>query len=225
MSIQQISKNLIKDSRECSSKLVFDNLDLVIDEYVNTGELTVIESRPAMGKTSFMLNIVAQMLKAGKRVLFISLELYANQIVGRLVPLFDNKTELANTDLIIDDSSCVDVDSLFNHKYIDNVDLVVIDYIGLLNLTKDTNSVFRDFSYILKRLKQLSVEKQVAVIVTSQLSRRAKEFSNFKEADNTINLYREPVYEENLDVNRIIESRVSKVGTDTEDVFYHHFGE
>lgn len=225
MAIHKMNKDLINHSKESCRKLEIDNLEPIIDEYVNAGELTIIESRPAMGKTSFMLNIVTQMLKQGKRVLFISLELCAYHVVERLLPLFENRNQLIESGLIIDDTACVDVDDLFNHEYIDNVDLIVIDYLGLLNLTNDNISTHRDFGYILNRLKQLSLEKQVPVIVAAQLSQRIKEYPRFMEADNTIRLYREPVFEENIDVNRIIESRACESDSNTEDRYYHHFGD
>lgn len=225
MAVQRINKALVNQAKRSTSKLVIDNLEPIIDKYVNSGELTIIESRPAVGKTSYMLNIVAQMLKAGKRVLLVSLELYASRIVGRLLPLFDNEKQFLESQLIIDDSTCMDVDSLINHECINDIDLIAIDYLGLLNLTNDSKPVQRDFGYILNSLKQLSVEKQIPVLAAAQISERAKEHPHFKEADNTIMLYRDSVFEKNVDVNRIIESRVSKAEANTEDRFNHHFGD
>lgn len=220
MAVQKINKSLLQVAKRHSRRILIDNLEPIIKKYINAGELIIIKSRPAMGKTSFILNIVAQMLKQGKRVLLISLELSAYQVVGRLLPLFESEKQLIESELIIDYTTYVNVDDLLNHKYIDDVDLVAIDYLGLMNLSNDNILKNRDLGSVLNYLKQLSVEKQISVIVSAQLSERTKEYPLFNEVDNTIILYHKPIYKGDVDINNIVESRVYK-GGETKNRFYH----
>jgi replicative DNA helicase len=49
------------------------------------GDLVIIAARPAMGKTSFALNMVQNLLDKGKGVAFFSLEMPAEQLMLRLL--------------------------------------------------------------------------------------------------------------------------------------------
>ena len=51
------------------------------------GDLVIIAARPAMGKTSFVLNIVENLLKQGDGVAFFSLEMPAEQLMLRLLAI------------------------------------------------------------------------------------------------------------------------------------------
>ena len=94
---------------------------------------------------------------------------------------------------------------------------------GLLYSNSDKIIKHRDFSCILNQLKQLSIEKQISIIVAAQLSQGAKEYPYFIEADTTIRLNRESIFIDNIDINRIIESKVYKKDFNKIDRYYHHF--
>ena len=65
-------------------KTGFNDLDNIIN--LSKGELIVIASRPAMGKSTFVLNILSHLaLKEKKRVLFFSLEDSNNNIINKLI--------------------------------------------------------------------------------------------------------------------------------------------
>ena len=65
-------------------KTGFKDLDKIIE--VNKGDLIVVASRPAMGKSTFVLNILSHLtLKENKNVLFFSLEDSKNQIINKLI--------------------------------------------------------------------------------------------------------------------------------------------
>ncbi len=49
------------------------------------GDLIIIAARPAMGKTSFVLNIAQKALQRGEGVAFFSLEMSAEQLMFRLL--------------------------------------------------------------------------------------------------------------------------------------------
>ena len=51
------------------------------------GDLVIIAARPAMGKTSFALNMVQNLLKKGRGVAFFSLEMPAEQLMLRLLSI------------------------------------------------------------------------------------------------------------------------------------------
>lgn len=63
----------------------FSDLDRVISG-LNKSDLIIVGARPAMGKTSFALNIARNVaLKAKKKVLFFSLEMTKEQLAQRLL--------------------------------------------------------------------------------------------------------------------------------------------
>ena len=65
----------------------FKDLDEIIK--VNKGDLIVVASRPAMGKSTFVLNILSHIaLEENKSVLFFNLEDSKESIINKQVELF-----------------------------------------------------------------------------------------------------------------------------------------
>jgi replicative DNA helicase len=62
----------------------YDELDKLLDG-LRKGNLIILAGRPAMGKTTFALNIVANLCKAGKKVVFYSLEMTQEEIYQKLI--------------------------------------------------------------------------------------------------------------------------------------------
>ncbi|MFI3250035.1 MAG: replicative DNA helicase [Eubacteriales bacterium] len=166
-------------------------------------ELILLAARPGMGKTSLALNLL---LHAGKHsnqsVAFFSLEMSRDQLAMRLIAaeaLIDSKklvtgrlTEadwegvisasdtLQRTQILIDDNASVTVAEIqAKCRLVDNLALVVIDYLQLMQSAgnRGTRGENRQqvVSEISRSLKLMAKDLQVPVLCLSQLSRRVEE--------------------------------------------------
>ncbi len=175
----------------------FDALDKKTTGF-NEGDLVIIAARPAMGKTSFVLNTALQNVENGDGVIFFSLEMPAEQLMMRLIsaktriPLqnvrkgdLDDKQwstvtkafeDLNTKKLFVDDSGAVNINQLRARvrKIAGNPDnkikMVIIDYLQLMSGT-GTKARHEEVSEISRGLKLLAREMNVPILALSQLNR------------------------------------------------------
>ncbi len=161
-------------------------------------DLIIVAARPAMGKTSFALNVAQQSaVKAGSSVIIFSLEMSKEQLGQRLLAMqarvemqklkqgdLDRKDwdritmaldELNNTKIVIDDTPGISLMEMRNKcrrlKAQQGLDLIVIDYLQLMSMQGKTDNRQQEISAISRNLKLLAREMDCALIVLSQLSR------------------------------------------------------
>ena len=161
------------------------------------GELTILAARPGMGKTSFALQLAVNASKNGSKSMFFSLEMNDLRLGNRILSLESNiplwrlnnaklqkedynriqnaVTKIDELPLWIDDSFSINpfeirtkARKLANQH---GLDLIVIDYIQLINPGISKGNREQEVSYISRSLKMLSKELNVPVIALSQLSR------------------------------------------------------
>ncbi len=165
---------------------------------LNRSDLLLIAARPAMGKTSFALNIALNVAKKYKScVAFFSLEMSREQLAMRLLAgesfvdsqkmatgkLEDDEwaklamasASLSQTDIRVDDNPSITVAEM-NAKLrrVENLGLVVIDYLQLMTGSgygKGGENRVNVVSEISRSLKIMAKELNVPVICLSQLSR------------------------------------------------------
>ena len=165
---------------------------------LNKSDLLILAARPAMGKTSFALNIGLNVAKKYRQtVAFFSLEMSREQLAMRLMSgesfvdsqkmatgkLSDDEWEklclasaaLSQTDIRVDDNPAITVAEM-NAKLrrVENLGLVVIDYLQLMNGSgygKGGDNRVQVVSEISRSLKIMAKELNVPVICLSQLSR------------------------------------------------------
>ena len=218
---------------------------------LHPGELIIIGARPAMGKTSFAMNIAgyASVVK-GKTVAVFSLEMPREQIVMRLLCsearvnmqkvrkgiLEDGEwTKLAkalgpisNAPLYLDDTSSLTPSQLRSRcrrLMMDHgLDLVLVDYLGLIHGDGRTESRNLEVSEISRQLKSIALELKVPIIACAQLSRANKDridkrpmLSDLRDsgsieqnADVVMFLHREEYYNPDTEDKNIAEVIVSK---------------
>lgn len=173
------------------------------------GDLVIVAARPAMGKTSFCLNIAlnASLLDKAKVAIF-SLEMPASQLVTRLlgsearVSISDLRAgrlgdddwnslgmavaKMAESEIFIDDSGEATVAQmraqLKRLKMESGIDLVVIDYLQLMtgSSLQAQQSRVQEVSAISRGLKIMAKELECPVIALSQLSRAAEQRSDHR---------------------------------------------
>ena len=172
----------------------FRSLDRVLAG-MGDSDLVIVGARPGMGKTSFCLNIGTNVAKqSGKAVAIFSLEMSADQLVSRIISseaLVDSyslrtgqlkpeewdhiaqaASSLAGCDILIDDTPGISVTAMkAKLRRVQNLGLVVIDYLQLMQSDRRIDNRVQEVSEISRSLKILAKELNVPVICCSQLSR------------------------------------------------------
>lgn len=165
---------------------------------LNRSDLLLIAARPAMGKTSFALNIALNVAKKyGQTVAFFSLEMSREQLAMRLLSgesfvdsqkmatgkLSDEEwsklamasAALSQTDIRVDDNPSITVAEMnAKCRRLDNLGLVLIDYLQLMTGSgygRQAENRVNVVSDISRALKIMAKELNVPVICLSQLSR------------------------------------------------------
>ena len=175
----------------------FTKLDEMISG-LNKSNLVLIAARPAMGKTSFALNIAHYAaMKAGAKVGIFSLEMSNEEIVNRiwfseaLVP--NNKirggnmqandwerltvalSKLSSSHIYVDDTAAVspmDMRAKCRRLMAEKgLDLVIVDHIQLMQSSRRTENRQQEITEISRSLKMLAKDLNIPVIALSQLSR------------------------------------------------------
>ncbi len=170
----------------------------LLDKYMtglNKSDLILIGARPAMGKTSFALNIARNVaVQAKKKVVFFSLEMGKEQLAQRILStearvesqkmrtgeLTDDDWQriaqatvsLNEAELYFDDTANITVPEMKARvRKMRDVDCVIIDYLQLMQGTKRTESRVQEVSEITRSLKLMAKDLKIPVITCSQLSR------------------------------------------------------
>ena len=145
----------------------FKKLDKYLE--IEKGDLFVVGSRPAIGKTAFLINLLINLSNNNFKCKFFSLELYEKDLKNRILKALRNDKEKANkifSNIIIDDESPIaDSNERIKNKIDKNVQVVLIDYLQVL--TVDHKNTKEN----LKALKKIAREKDVVIIVATQISR------------------------------------------------------
>lgn len=191
----------------------FIELDKLIGG-LKKGEMIIVAARPGMGKTTMCINIAEKAAtQYGKTVAFFTLEMTPVQVASRMLfakaRVDQQKTkkpdgiddrefeklaiameEIGKSDIYIDDTSMISVaeirGKLRRLKREKGLDLVVIDYIGLMQSSASqlNQSRQQQISEISRQLKGLAKELEIPVIVISQLNRASvKSEGKVKEPD------------------------------------------
>jgi replicative DNA helicase len=214
-------------------------------------DLVLIAARPSMGKTAFGLNVATNAaLKAKAKVAIFSLEMSKEQLVQRMIAatahvdlqkiISGNLTEdewlqiinsmgpLSQADIYIDDTAGISLTEMRAKcrrlKIEKGLDLVVIDYLQLMQLDVRTENRQQEISAISRGLKGLAKEMECPVISLSQLSRAPELRSDHRpmlsdlresgaieqDADVVMFLYRDEYYNEESEKKNIGEVIIAK---------------
>ena len=219
---------------------------------LNKSDLVLLAARPGMGKTSMALNILLDAGKrSGKKVAFFSLEMSREQLALRLISgecFVDNHKlvtgklneedwekvaiaadALTQSNILIDDDSTVTVaDINAKCRRVEDLGLVVIDYLQLMQAaggkTRSGDNRQQIVSDISRSLKIMAKELNVPVLCLSQLSRANESrtdkrpmLSDLREsgaieqdADIVLFLYRDGYYNKDTDNPNLAECIIAK---------------
>ena len=214
-------------------------------------DLLLIAARPAMGKTAFALNLVQNAaLKGDASVAVFSLEMSKEQLVQRMVAaqssvelkkiktgtlaandwprITDGMAVLSGAKIHIDDTPGIKISELRSKcrklKIEKGLDLVLIDYLQLMEGEGQNESRQQEIAKISRSLKILAKELDCPVVALSQLSRAPEQRADHRpmlsdlresgsieqDADIVMFLYRDEYYNPDTERKNIGEVIVAK---------------
>ncbi len=162
---------------------------------LNKSDLLILGARPGMGKTAFALNIARNVaVDQKKTVCFFSLEMSRDQLAQRLlsseagIPSAKLRTGeldpdewtrlaqagdvLSKAPIYLDETSGITVQEMKAKLLrMKKVDLVVVDYLGLMKSAKRTENRVQEVSEITRNLKIMAKDLKIPLLVCAQLSR------------------------------------------------------
>lgn len=158
-----IIKNKDADTETISTG--FKQLDKLTQGF-RKSDLIYIGARPAMGKTTFAVNLAENIALAGKKCAFFSLEL-SDEMLSK-------KFSTANSDMeiYIDDKPGITVSEMKQKvKDLKDVDCVVIDYFGLIRPEIKRADRMQECHDISRKLKKMANELDIPIICTTTVAR------------------------------------------------------
>ena len=214
-------------------------------------DLVLLAARPSMGKTALMVNIATNAaLKANATVAMFSLEMSRNQLSQRILSslshvdlmkiisgdlateewtkVIETMTYLNEMAIYIDDTAAItplEVKAKCRRlKAEKGLDLVVIDYLQLMEVGGRAESRQQEISAISRQLKGIAKELDVPVIALSQLSRAPEMRADHRpilsdlresgaieqDADIVMFLYRDEYYNPDTDKQGLGELIIAK---------------
>ena len=164
------------------------------------GQLIIVAARPAMGKTSFALNLASNAaVQYDKKVGIFTMEMESNELLMRLMSSasevsMDNMLKgfgmnqkkmlriagaaevLSGTGIYIDDSGAntiLDIRAKTRRlkAELKGLDIIIIDYMQLMSASRNRENRQQEISEISRYLKILAKELGLPVIALSQLNR------------------------------------------------------
>lgn len=215
------------------------------------GDMVLIAARPSMGKTAFALNIAQYAaVRDGKTAAIFSLEMSKEQLVQRMlcseanidmlklrtgnlddedwVRLARAAGPLASAKMYIDDTPGISITEMRSKcrrlKIEHGLDIIVIDYLQLMQGRGRSENRQQEVSDISRSLKALAKEMESPVIALSQLSRAPEARADHRpmlsdlresgsieqDADVVCFLYRDEYYNKETDKKNIAEVIIAK---------------
>lgn len=213
-------------------------------------DLILIAARPATGKTAFALNLAQNAAKKNRSVALFSLEMSKTQLAQRILSA-TSKVEMKNIksgDISEEEwQKIIDGISMMNEYKIQindsaginaaqirslcrklkmqkGLDLIVIDYLQLMQGSLRTENRQQEISNISRNLKILAKELDCPVVALSQLSRAPEQRTNHRpmlsdlresgaieqDADVVMFLYRDEIYNPDTDKKNVTEVIIAK---------------
>ncbi len=177
----------------------FGDLDRLTGGF-RPGQFIIIAARPAMGKTSLALNIASHAaVNMGKKVAIFTMEMASDEVIMRmfssaaevnmdamlkgytmneekLIRIMQASEVLSAKPIYIDESGTntpleIRAKTRRLSADIDGVDLIIIDYLQLMTLTKERDNRQQEISEISRALKILAKDMKIPVVALSQLNR------------------------------------------------------
>ena len=197
--VQERFMNIVEGNEITGIPSSLQIINKVFGGWQNT-DLTIVAARPAMGKTSFMVQQIVDAASQGKSVGVFSLEMSSEQITSKILTNFTQipnssvlrkglsqneikayfrmKEDLVRLPIHIDDTPGISIQNLkIKAKMMKmrfKIDILLVDYLQLITFEKAYNRE-QEISTISRGLKAVAKELEIPVIALSQLSRKVEQ--------------------------------------------------
>lgn len=260
--LRQINELTLADGKITGVSTGLNVVDNKLSGLQNS-QLILLAARPAMGKTALGLTMAWNAAKIGKSVAFFSLEMSTYQLNQRLLSmvslvslesiingsirdddwtlLIDATKKIVKADLYVDETPGIRLSEMKSKlkrlKAERGLDLVVIDYLQLMQADGRQENRQNEIASISRGLKSLSKELNCPILSLAQLSREADKRADHKpilsdlresgaieqDADVVMLLYREDYYDEEVEPNqaKVIFAKHRNGATGTVDLFFN----
>lgn len=228
------------------------------------GELILIAGRPSMGKTTISLNILENIGLSGQRGLMFSIEMPEQDVLEKMISSIGeiNYGNLRNgaiteiekvrlkhalerinqLDIIVDDTSIVDVDYIRKIAYRAHkespLSVILVDYLQLMEIRPNPGQSKSDaIGEVTRGLKLLAKSLKVPIVLLSQLNRDLEKRPDKRpinsdlrdsgsieqDADVILFVYRDVVYNQGTADKDLAEIIISKQRRGAIGTVYTHF--
>ena len=197
--IQEEMDDTVDSIQDDESKLIktgFDGIDILAGG-LTRGEITVVGGRPGHGKTTFLVNLLANMVGAGYRCVLFNRELPNSELLKKLIALESGKLSYSMIRKGIFDGTGIKelertkqfIVKKYNSKMLrmyDNIrdfakasaevkkfkpDVILDDYIQLISPTRQIEQRRLQLESLVNDYKWLAKEHKCVVVLASQLNR------------------------------------------------------
>lgn len=174
-------------------------LDAVLGGGIRGGKLCVIGARPSVGKSALGLFIAMNAAHEGKQVLVVSLEMDEAEIYARVLARYsgvavdviearsftndqieravESYGDIAMMQLSITTRATTPAQLraiALRQRQQKGLDLIVVDYLQLMNSGQKTGNRTEEVGQISRQLKQLAMELRIPVIAMTQMNRQSE---------------------------------------------------
>lgn len=164
---------------------------------LENGNLVYLGARPAVGKSAFGMTIAMNVARSGKRVLVCSLEMsdiqYAQRIASEITGI--SSADIKDGSMTeeqwqvfgdaMNEMSGMNIGFAFDTKYVEDlyslcmrekdnngIDLLLVDYIQIMDTKRRTENDNIRLSVISAKLKQLAMDLKIPVLALAQVKRQ-----------------------------------------------------
>jgi replicative DNA helicase len=200
--IDDIEEKLKKGQKTSGKPSGWRFIDYYLGGY-NDGDLIIVAGRPGMGKTAFAFGLGLDFAMLGNSVLFFSLEMNSEQLAQRYFAyheqayqLRQNKVSMEdlerlslwinkrNENFYIDDTGSITIQEIKHtahlHRQKHGLDLIIIDYIGLIREQNKFRSRQEHIANVSNTLKQIAKDFKCTVVCLSQMNRESEQGNDHK---------------------------------------------
>ena len=249
-SFSQIEERAAKKGELTGLTTGFADIDLKLSG-LQKSDLILLAARPSMGKTALGINIATNAaIKGGANVAIFSLEMSKEQLAQRIISstahvdlqkiisgnlsedewiqVVNSMAPLSKMNIFIDDTAGISLMEMKakcrRMKIEKGIDLIVIDYLQLVETDSKSENRQQEISAISRGLKAIAKEMECPVLALSQLSRAPELRSDHRpilsdlresgaieqDADVVLFLYRDDYYNEDSEKKNIGEIIIAK---------------
>lgn len=181
----------------------YNALDRILGGGFQSRGMYVLAARPGKGKTAMAINIAKKIASAGKKVLFISLEMGSDQLVARMVSsgvgrvspteilngtfeasmwgeITDYATRTQSLPIVFSKKFQMGINDIRSMAIRSKPEFIIIDYLGLVENENEAGSIYQETTKKSRRIKEMACSFDCPILCLAQLNRESEKRGNGK---------------------------------------------